>query len=527
MKKYLFAFSLLLSGSALAQMPCTGFNGDTHDFWVDYWKTSNCTVTESGSPYIPPGRGTNPLDGSGYAYLSDDVSGSIYYNDVRYNKLGTFNLGDCLCFDYVLYDDGRPGHTDTVHPRIYVGWGTKAIYFESSLTVDEIRQNWVRVCAPIKLADSNGQLPSNTEGTWHVSSGTTLSDFDDVLKNADKVYFVVDVSGSPTQDEKIGVDNVCIKVCNCDSKSTAHELVLTYNTISPSPFIASPSNVTVSVNHFDPTYTYEYSWGDGTTSVGGLSVASHMYPIPGTYTFKLSRINTWGQASCVSTSTVFCTPVSTDFSTVTGGMNPPEDPICKSGFTLTYTYNTEGPSPFLALPHLASVAVNNPHPGSQYTYHWGGGVPPLLTSAWTASHLYTYATPGPLQICLEEKNGNDDGFCEAKTCIEMCWATSYDVAELFRIATESEEVAHNDNALVLPNPSSGKTSVRLNLAKERNVSITVTDMLGRDVLRRQEQHFDSGVQQIDLDLSDLGIGIYQVQIKLDALLVVKRLSILK
>ncbi|HEX5001818.1 MAG TPA: T9SS type A sorting domain-containing protein, partial [Bacteroidia bacterium] len=86
----------------------------------------------------------------------------------------------------------------------------------------------------------------------------------------------------------------------------------------------------------------------------------------------------------------------------------------------------------------------------------------------------------------------------------------------------------NGNALdaqVYPNPTDGKATVEFSVTNATEYSINVTDLAGREVVSK-EVAAERGLNQVEIDLSSVGKGLYLVNIKgQDGTNVVKRLAV--
>ncbi len=75
----------------------------------------------------------------------------------------------------------------------------------------------------------------------------------------------------------------------------------------------------------------------------------------------------------------------------------------------------------------------------------------------------------------------------------------------------SENDNQISNLIVFPNPASDEITVRLESMEMQNVNMIITDIIGRDLIKKE---FDAviGSQEFKLDLSSLQNGIYLIQI---------------
>lgn len=66
---------------------------------------------------------------------------------------------------------------------------------------------------------------------------------------------------------------------------------------------------------------------------------------------------------------------------------------------------------------------------------------------------------------------------------------------------------------VFPNPTSDKVTVRFQGVEKRNISLSLIDYTGRNVLLEMPLVFESGTFTTDMDLSPLASGIYRLVVR--------------
>ncbi|MCW5907502.1 MAG: T9SS type A sorting domain-containing protein [Chitinophagales bacterium] len=76
-----------------------------------------------------------------------------------------------------------------------------------------------------------------------------------------------------------------------------------------------------------------------------------------------------------------------------------------------------------------------------------------------------------------------------------------------------EEPAQLNAVSVFPNPASDKVSIELNLAETTDVSIGISDMTGKEVLRIFQGSMEDGITRTDVTTSSLAKGVYLVNVK--------------
>ncbi|MES2134590.1 MAG: M43 family zinc metalloprotease [Bacteroidota bacterium] len=80
---------------------------------------------------------------------------------------------------------------------------------------------------------------------------------------------------------------------------------------------------------------------------------------------------------------------------------------------------------------------------------------------------------------------------------------------------------------VFPNPTSGNCSVSFNLVKPKNLSVKITDVLGKEVYALKNELYDVGEQRIHLNTGSLQTGLYFIQLSDGLRQITKQLVISK
>lgn len=207
---------LLFSSFCLfSQINCENFDNsvvivdDNGSEFVDNWKEFNAELDVVNS---------NPSDGTNYLKMEDRSFSSWVYNDVDYSGNLMSGSEECsFCWDYKIFSDGDGNNVVDLHPRLFIYSGNnnpdlanlKATFTATNITINE-NSNWVRVCAPLALATNS--LPSNTDGSWSISSNDPINDWNTLVSNANGVAFRIDLTSSIS--ESFGVDNFCHFCCD-------------------------------------------------------------------------------------------------------------------------------------------------------------------------------------------------------------------------------------------------------------------------------------------------------------------------
>ena len=88
-----------------------------------------------------------------------------------------------------------------------------------------------------------------------------------------------------------------------------------------------------------------------------------------------------------------------------------------------------------------------------------------------------------------------------------------------------EESIDVSNIKVFPNPSNGQVTVSVSSFKETTVSLEVMNILGHTVQSAEFRKLQLGINDFDLDLSNLNPGIYLVKIGSEGDFTTKKLII--
>jgi protocatechuate 3,4-dioxygenase beta subunit/uncharacterized protein (DUF2141 family) len=150
-----------------------------------------------------------------YIQTTDQAGVSTFYTTSKPftgNWTSLFSNGcGSLCFDVTFIYGGHvfQGQTppQTFTPQIAIeGNGFKATFIANGPI--SVGDGWHSYCAPLSFLNSDGTLPSNSDGYWIMTTGTA-NDWNTLLTNVTKVRLPVDPTSF--QGEKIGYDNICLK----------------------------------------------------------------------------------------------------------------------------------------------------------------------------------------------------------------------------------------------------------------------------------------------------------------------------
>ena len=127
-----------------------------------------------------------------------------------------------LCWDVRLLTDGDNNQVIAKPARISIFSGNLQATFQTSLEITEgggPNGGWYSFCAPIALADDEGNLPSSDQGQWIMndSNGNPAppANWDTLIGNIERIGFFVDYHSFQT--EEWCWDNICLQERPCSS----------------------------------------------------------------------------------------------------------------------------------------------------------------------------------------------------------------------------------------------------------------------------------------------------------------------
>jgi Secretion system C-terminal sorting domain len=90
------------------------------------------------------------------------------------------------------------------------------------------------------------------------------------------------------------------------------------------------------------------------------------------------------------------------------------------------------------------------------------------------------------------------------------------------LSVRNERTENVLSASVAPNPTTGKTTLTLNLKQDARATITVRNVLGQEVLRLPANALHTGLNTVNLDLSAQGAGVYFYTVSSDKFTLTQR-----
>ena len=233
-----------------------GFFVDYHSFQTEQWCWDNICLQERPCPSTLPccidfndGLNTQAVTGQavqdlgiqfpgpsgeqddGYLSARDASGASWVYlqdpgGDTPSDCFGPWkdllSPGRCLelCWDVNLITDGDSSQVIAKPAQITIWSGNLRAIFRTSTDIIENggpNNGWYSFCAPIALADSDGNLPSSDQGAWTMTDAdgnpAPPEEWNKLLCNVDRIGFPVDYHSSIS--EEWCWDNICLQERPC------------------------------------------------------------------------------------------------------------------------------------------------------------------------------------------------------------------------------------------------------------------------------------------------------------------------
>jgi len=141
------------------------------------------------------------------------------------------------------------------------------------------------------------------------------------------------------------------------------------------------------------------------------------------------------------------------------------------------------------------------------TWFWefGDGT---LTYGDYPNPLHVYHQDGVDTVCLTVYNS----FGSGDTCMTV---------NITKVGIDN--IAFDENVTLYPNPSSGRVSLNIAGSTTSELSVSVLDVLGKEVVG--ESRYQAGTTKVDMDLSSLASGVYLVKVTCETGTAIKYLNI--
>lgn len=135
-------------------------------------------------------------------------------------------------------------------------------------------------------------------------------------------------------------------------------------------------------------------------------------------------------------------------------------------------------------------------------------------------HLTYQLDYEPGNLGSRNENNNDQPDAETDNGIMYFGLRAVDFSP---VGVKKDHLAYINQVQAFPNPTTGATKININLIKEANVTIKVTNMLGQEVTNVKAGNLNAGSHLIDVDLSSQAAGVYMYTISSDNFSVTNRI----
>jgi PKD repeat protein len=241
---------------------------------------------------------------------------------------------------------------------------------------------------------------------------------------------------------------------------------------------------------------FSWSFGDGYTS--SAMNPNHTFASNGIYTVVLAIADSIGGCMDYFTSTI----------NVVGVSNPL---LCNAGFSV-YTDSISN-----------GVNVVNSSTGSNLTYFWDFGDGNTSTQAYPS---YTYSTAGPFELCLTVSS---DSLCTSTYCDSIgaggvvLKGGGFTINVIQPVVTAiNENVELISDLMIYPNPFQNNVTISLDLLKETQVNVSVTDLLGNVIAIIANREMN-GTNKLQWNAEGVSGGIYLLNVRTENALKVEKL----
>lgn len=231
--------------------------------------------------------------------------------------------------------------------------------------------------------------------------------------------------------------------------------------------------------------TWQWSFGDGTSSDDPNPV--HTYAEPGVYVVCLIVTNEFGCVSDVCHEVI---------------VQGPEE--CEALFNFEYSENGE------------IVFFNNNSTGgsAHTTWLWNFGDGHMSTEE---NPHHNYEEPGIYTVCLTMTDSVTE--CYDDICIDLVYELGYEeinnnsTIETFRSSYDPPAKFNEDVIIVrYTNPASHNLNINYYVGKPTEVSFTLSDLNGKDILVQDFGNSISGNHQREVYLGNIPAGLYMIKL---------------
>lgn len=242
-------------------------------------------------------------------------------------------------------------------------------------------------------------------------------------------------------------------------------------------------------DNYDPSWTYNWDFGDGATATSGNgSWIMHYYSTPGTY------------YACLTITSANCTTTFCDTIVVAN----PANNFCVADFWW-WADSTN---------NVVYLANNSTYTaGMTYTWDFGDG---NVGTGQYPTHLY--ANYGTYVICLTISDGFmcNDTYCDTITFLPFQGnnnsRSGFTLNVVHTSALGVEELTSISGLNTFPNPVQEQLNINLESLSSTKAEIVVSDMLGKVILV-ENANLNNGSNKLNLNVSSLDAGLYILSVR--------------
>ena len=245
-------------------------------------------------------------------------------------------------------------------------------------------------------------------------------------------------------------------------------------------------------------------FGDGTNAFNIGGTINHTYPNDGTYYVCIEVVES------DSSGNILCTDTYCDSVTVTSGTMPCQAAFCAiQDSTVIITQNPNGTTTTTIGDAFFFCDLSTPVNNIQ-SWQWdmgdnGAGQYLQNTSSTSQMPVYEYDTNGVYYVCLTIVTTG--GQCTSITCDSVDFS-------MMQGQTAINEVNTFEGLKLFPNPANDKLTVNLISNTNGNLSIRLVNMMGQTLSYENITIFNGAINH-SLDVSEIGNGVYSVEVVLD------------
>lgn len=181
-----------------------------------------------------------------------------------------------------------------------------------------------------------------------------------------------------------------------------------------------------------------------------------------------------------------------------------KDPCVAQNCQASFTWVQTGPN---------TITFTNTSTGTNmntvYNYSFGDS-----QYGFTANTSHTYANSGIYMVCLVIY---DSALCQSSFCDTVIVQNTQGI---------TDQTASVKDVFIFPNPAQSQASLELSLTQNTDLTVSVFDLSGKEVMLVANGDHAAGKHQFNLPCSSLESGLYMIRIREGNNTLTKKLSVL-